>query len=112
MYNKEMCAFRRVWNKKQSKNPTSFFPAVPDEFLGDPPPAWLRAQQLQLGHDGQVVADRGPQLVEQEAQALDDRRTHLLVGAALLLVSLTFESRHESKLVAKHQLTRALSSNY
>lgn len=106
---KKMRALRRVWTKKQSKTPTSFFPAVPDEFLGDPPPARLRAQQLQLGHDGQVVADCRPQLVEQEAQALDDRGAHLLVGAALLLVSLTFGSRYECKFIVKRQLTRALS---
>lgn len=74
------------------KNPkeisTSFFPAVPDEFLGDPPPAWLRAQQLQLGHYGQVIAYCRTQLIKQEAQALDDRGTHLLVGATLFLMGL------------------------
>lgn len=83
----------------KSKNPTSFFPAVSDKFLGDSPPAWLGAQQFQLGHDGQVIADCGPQLIKQEAKALDDRSTHLLVGAALLLVRLRCESRQKYKFV-------------
>lgn len=30
--------------------PTSFFPSVPDDFLGNFPPTWLRVQQLQFGH--------------------------------------------------------------
>ena len=71
-----------------NKPPTFLFPAVPNELLGDLLPARLGAEQLQLGHDGQVVARRRPQLVEQEAEALDHRRAHLLVGAPLLLVGL------------------------
>lgn len=43
---------------------TPFFPAVPDEFLGDPPPAGLRAQQLQLGHYGQVIAYSWTELIK------------------------------------------------
>lgn len=70
------------------EQPTSFFPAVPDEFLGDPPPARLRAQQLQFGYYRQVVAYSRTQLIKQEAQTLDDRGTHLLVRATLFLMSL------------------------
>lgn len=68
--------------------PTSFFPAVPDEFLGDPPPAWLRAQQLQFGHYREVITNRWAQLVKQEAQTLDDRGAHLLIRAPLFLMGL------------------------
>lgn len=68
--------------------PTSFFPAVPDEFLGDPPPARLRAQQLQFGNYRQVVAYCWTQLIEQESQTLDDRGTDFLVRAALFLMGL------------------------
>lgn len=80
------------------EKPTSFFPAVPDELLGDPPPARLRAQQLQFGHYRQVIAYCRTQLIKQEAQTLDDRGTHLLVRATLFLMGLklsgTKQTRH------------------
>lgn len=76
---------------------TSFFSAVPDEFLGDPPPAWLRAQQLQFGHYRQVVAYCRTQLIKQEAQTLDDRGTHLLVRPTLFLVGLKFSGTKQTR---------------
>lgn len=74
---------------------TSLFPALPDDPLCYPPPPGQRAEQFELGHDGQVIAHRGPELIEEEPQALDDRGTHFLVGAALLLVRLHRETVEE-----------------
>lgn len=67
---------------------TSLLPALSDQFPSDRLPARLRAQQLQLAHDGQVVTDSRPQLVKKETQPLNHGSTHLLIRAALLLVGL------------------------
>lgn len=67
---------------------TSLFAAVSDQFPRDPFPARLRAQQLQFGHNRQVLTDGRPELIKQETQPLDHWGAHLLIRAALLLVRL------------------------
>lgn len=76
---------------------TSLFASISDEFLCDPLPARLGAQQLQFGHDGEVVADRGPEFIKQETQPLDHRCAHLLIRPPLLLVSLKEDGKHQER---------------
>lgn len=72
---------------------TSLFAAVSDQFLCDPLPARLRAQQLQFGHNGQVITDGRPELIKQETQPLDNWSAHLFIRTALLLVCLYKEQK-------------------
>lgn len=75
---------------------TSLFATVSDQFPRDPLPTRLRAQELQFGDDWQVITDCRPELIKQETEPLDHWGAHLLIRAALLLVSL-YQTRKRQK---------------